>query len=454
MKARLALALLLPCGGAAAQVCTPYWTRVGPMINGTVFQAVPFNDGSGLRLYLYGSVISTQSQHSALWPVVRWDGRAFDAPRAGLPPGIDANWVRGLRILDHGAGPEMWVLGMTGIQEHPFARRWDGAVWRDERPYLPTGIPTNVRYTLVAAASFDSGRGFEDYAQGMGLPDRPDVTTVLRWDGQEWVPLGDFPCDGLVGWKTWDDGSGPGLYVMGDFSEVSGVPLDDLARWDGAQWSRLGGGVDIRLPRDMCLFDDGGGEALYVADITEADGRPMDRVAKWDGKEWTSIGNFGPAGSFLEIYRMASFDDGTGPALYVTGLFSSVAGQYTRNLARWDGHQWSRVNVGMGWPVDAMAVYDDGRGPSLFIGAAGGFQTAGGGYSKSLVQYVGCPNCYADCNRDGALTVADFACFQAKFAGRDPYANCNLDLNPGSATNGLNLADFGCFLTKFALGCP
>lgn len=55
--------------------------------------------------------------------------------------------------------------------------------------------------------------------------------------------------------------------------------------------------------------------------------------------------------------------------------------------------------------------------------------------------------CYPDCNGDGALNLADFGCFQTKFALNDPYADCNGD-------GVLNLADFGCFQTKFALGCP
>jgi hypothetical protein len=55
--------------------------------------------------------------------------------------------------------------------------------------------------------------------------------------------------------------------------------------------------------------------------------------------------------------------------------------------------------------------------------------------------------CYADCNADGALNLADFGCFQTKFALGEPYADCNGD-------GAMNLADFGCFQTRFAIGCP
>ena len=55
--------------------------------------------------------------------------------------------------------------------------------------------------------------------------------------------------------------------------------------------------------------------------------------------------------------------------------------------------------------------------------------------------------CYPDCNTDGAITVADFGCFQTMFVAADPHADCNAD-------GALTVADFGCFQTEFVAGCP
>jgi alpha-tubulin suppressor-like RCC1 family protein len=60
---------------------------------------------------------------------------------------------------------------------------------------------------------------------------------------------------------------------------------------------------------------------------------------------------------------------------------------------------------------------------------------------------LGIRGCYADCNWDGALNLADFGCFQTMFATGQRYADRNDD-------GVLGLADFGCFQAKFALGCP
>ncbi len=74
--------------------------------------------------------------------------------------------------------------------------------------------------------------------------------------------------------------------------------------------------------------------------------------------------------------------------------------------------------------------------------------------TPTLFQYVdnftiqgGAAPCYPDCNGDQILNIADFGCFQTKFATQNSYADCNGDQI-------LNLADFGCFQTKFAIGCP
>jgi serine protease AprX len=64
-----------------------------------------------------------------------------------------------------------------------------------------------------------------------------------------------------------------------------------------------------------------------------------------------------------------------------------------------------------------------------------------------ITDVVCIPTCYPDCNGDGILNLADFGCFQTKFATGNMYSDCNAD-------GVLNLADFGCFQTKFATGCP
>ena len=64
-----------------------------------------------------------------------------------------------------------------------------------------------------------------------------------------------------------DDGSGPALFLGGEFRKVGGEGAASIARWDGERWSPLGTGMpgfgDYVLA--MCSYDDGNGPALYAA---------------------------------------------------------------------------------------------------------------------------------------------------------------------------------------------
>jgi serine protease AprX len=57
-----------------------------------------------------------------------------------------------------------------------------------------------------------------------------------------------------------------------------------------------------------------------------------------------------------------------------------------------------------------------------------------------------CPPCRADCNRDGAINILDFLCFQGLITTGDPAADCNGD-------GAINVFDFLCFQGLVTKGC-
>ena len=67
----------------------------------------------------------------------------------------------------------------------------------------------------------------------------------------------------------------------------------------------------------MAVFDDGSGPALYVGGDFDAAGEARCRyVAEWDGIHWSAVG---PESSWL-VYSLIVFDDGDGPALRRHGV--------------------------------------------------------------------------------------------------------------------------------------
>jgi hypothetical protein len=113
--------------------------------------------------------------------------------------------------------------------------------------------------------------------------------------------------------------------------------------------------------------------------------------------------------------------------------------------ARGQAQYWIR-QLGTNQGDVAQAVAPDGAGGAFVAGRTlGNLGGPNAGNDDAWLARWG--PCYADCNGDGVLGLADFECFQTKFALNAPYADCNGD-------GVLGLADFGCFQTKFALGCP
>ncbi len=79
--------------------------------------------------------------------------------------------------------------------------------------------------------------------------------------------------------------------------------------------------------------------------------------------------------------------------------------------------------------------------PAGIPGAVAALSLPGIGGSVTII------GCYPDCDGGGTLTIADFTCFQAKFAAGDPYADCD-------GNTQFTVADFTCFQGEFLAGCP
>jgi len=158
---------------------------------------------------------------------------------------------------------------------------------------------------------------------------------------------------------VYDDGSGPALYVGGSFQHANGVPAAGIAKWDGTSWSALGSGISggSGFVDAFAVYDDGSGPALFVGgSFTSAGGVPANNVARWDGSAWTALAS----GSACAISTLTTFDDGAGLQLYMSGC----------GLDRWDGTSLTSVPIPFPIvvsPIYALLEYDDGSGPALYV---------------------------------------------------------------------------------------
>ena len=186
---------------------------------------------------------------------------------------------------------------------------------------------------------------------------------------------------------VYDDGTGPALFVGGDFDHAGGNPMGEIAKWDGREWSPLGLGT-VGAVWGLTVFDPGppsAGTKLYCAgNFVSAGGVPASQFASWDGKQWESI-FWSASGGF--ILARAIFDDGTGPAMYMGGTFTGLNGVPASRIAKWDGTTFAPVGGGMNAAVTGLIVGEDESGSVLI--ASGTFTEAGGVPANRMAKWNG-----------------------------------------------------------------
>jgi len=200
------------------------------------------------------------------------------------------------------------------------------------------------------------------------------ASRIARWDGTTWSALGSGMNNTVNSLTVFNND----LYVGGSFTTAGGVSADRIAKWNGTTWSALGSGMAGSAPvvRALTVFNDGTGPALYAGGFfSTAGGVAAPGIAKWNGSTWSGLGS-GMGGTFPSVFALAVFDDGPGPALYAGGQFATAGGVTVNRIARWDGSNWSVLGSGINNTVNALTVFADATGRALYAGGA--FTTAGG----------------------------------------------------------------------------
>ncbi|MEM9381921.1 MAG: hypothetical protein AAGB93_18340, partial [Planctomycetota bacterium] len=351
--------------------------RPAAALDGPV-HALHLHDGGGGATELFAGGSFHVAGDVAASAVARWEGAGWSA----LAGGIDGE-VYAMETFDDGSGPALYVggdfLDAGGSLVHRIAR-WDGAAWSP----LGEGIQ-RIGYahgTYVAdLIAFDDGSGPSLFAAGwFNVAGGRRAYNVARWDGAAWHPVGNGTSNGVLALEVFDDGTGPALYAGGFFLEAGGQHTWGIARWDGASWSPVGDEI-VGSVSTLCVHDDGSGPKLYAGGtFSSAPWAPanFERLARFDGASWEPVGGpvTGPYGT--KVNSLCVFDDGSGPALFVGGLFWDVDGLPANHVARWDGLTWSDLGPGVDGRVDAMAVAPSpSGGRALFVG--GDFSTSPAG---------------------------------------------------------------------------
>jgi hypothetical protein len=439
--------------------CVHFWSPL-PLGSGTddvVDVLTTYDDGTGPALYAGGKF--TLAGGVTANRVAKWDGTEWSPLEGPAGNGMN-NRVNALTTYDDGTGPALYAGGSFitagGVTANRIAK-WDGTEWSPLTGPAGNGISGFVG----ALTTYDDGTGPALYAGGLfemagGVP----ANNIAKWDGTEWSALDGPAGHGMnsivLALTTYDDGTGPALYAGGSFIMAGGVSANNIAKWDGEAWSPLegpsGNGISDRV-HALTTYDDGTGPALYAGgNFNRAGGVFALRIARWDGVEWSPLE--GPSGNGLggQAEALTTYDDGTGPALYAGGLFTTAGGVTANRIARWDGTEWSALEGSAGNGVDgivvlALTTHDDGTGPALYAG--GFFTMAGGVPANRIAEWTrpgppcGCLRdprwvCDGDVDGNGTVNPVDVGLVQAAFCAAEDCSDddlCQYDIDCNGAIN-------------------
>lgn len=301
------------------------------LVDGFVNGYVPYDAGAGEQLYLVGAFNGIRFGGSELpgsRGLVAWNGSTTSSV-AGSPFAEPLHFAQaGVRwnglLAIGGSG------GAVDPPQKPVLALWDGSAWTSWRePFEGLVAPV-----ILAMEVFDGDLYFAGRFDRIRLPDGvggeivTESRNVMGYDGSSFFSVGGGvirsgnPVSQVLALKTFDDGSGPALYLGGRFnsSAVGGISLPAVARWNGSTLSAVGNGFPITGEiRGFEVHDDGSGPALFASGIFTADttGTPIRRLAKLVSGTWIEVAG----GTGENPGKMASLADGR---LAVGGSFTEV----------------------------------------------------------------------------------------------------------------------------------
>ncbi|TVQ82933.1 MAG: hypothetical protein EA380_00265 [Phycisphaeraceae bacterium] len=433
------------------------------LVSGTRVTSIEFyDDGEGDALYASGSFVGTS--HISARGIARWNGASWEpvGGEGARSAGIDSHLTR----FDDGVEDALYFTGNLTFQgETRHVLKWDGVEWSDvgnairKRVYAAQVFNDGTGDALYVAGEFAIADG--------SVADYIARWDGVAWSGVVGTDPDGYAPSGLIRkLHVFDDGSGQeALYALGAFMSVTGSA--NLARWNGTTWEPVGPQPPPQINDIIGFDDGSGPMlyALRITSTGSVIGGTGQSVtlSRLEEAGWVEVailteGYFFGTGAH-DPFSMAVFDDGSGPSLYISASFENAEGVPANSIVRWDGQNFSPLGRGFEnmyyincWG-SAMKVHDDGSGPALFVG--GTFTSAGGAGAGLIAKWQGCapdlvPNCPGDINGDGFVNLDDFAILATNFGAGPGATPAQGDLNQDGF---VDLDDFIILAAHFGANC-
>ncbi|MES2597406.1 MAG: immunoglobulin domain-containing protein [Verrucomicrobiota bacterium] len=333
--------------------------------------------GRGYALAVMGSDLYVGGYFGDAGPIfnsdhlVKWNGAAFSAVGGNME-----DRVRTLTVKDSTLYVGGDFIQAGGVPANRIAQ-WNGSSWSA----LGAGTSGDVYALGFLGGTLHAGGVF-------CTAGTVAASNIAKWTGSTWEAVTGGKGLGVTGFEGGASvmaDTGTHIYVGGNFVTAGPIIANGIARFDKTTetWTALGSGLGATESEP----NSGGGSAsailvdgtnVYVAGTFKtAGGVAAKNVAKWDGANWSALGS-GVDTTATDIVKMGS-------DLYVSGYFNTASGVTVNNVAKWNGTSWSALGTGVSSSgyINCLEVI----GTDLFVG--GNFTTAGGVAAKNIAKWNG-----------------------------------------------------------------
>jgi len=152
--------------------------------------------------------------------IAQWDGSAWSPLGGGLSRTSGFGQVFHMTPWDDGTGMALYVGGSFNLGDGSTVlanvAKWDGSVWST----VGAGFNSAVQELTV----FDDGSGEALYAMGNFVTSgSTSVEHIAKWNGSAWEAVGSGADGTVFGAFVFDAGEGEALIMAGGFDTVDGM---------------------------------------------------------------------------------------------------------------------------------------------------------------------------------------------------------------------------------------
>jgi hypothetical protein len=341
--ALLAIGASLLSANAAYAQCRGWTDGFGyPTVDGEIYAAAFFDDGSGSALYLGGNIRAAGEIRNQ--NLLRWDGTSFSVPGGGVngPVSVLRAYLGRLYV-----GGKFNSAGGNAVRN---VASWGPGGWQE----LGGGTNGPV-YSIVLQNEIIVGGAFDE-AGGVA------VNNVATWSGFGWSALAAGVDNAVLSLIVYQDA----LVAGGLFRNAGGAPADRIARWDAGAWSPLGSGANAAVRALLVNQTQTGVDLLVGGDFTSIGGMSANRIASWNGTAYSAIG----AGFDRSVRTIQTANLDGNVRIIVGGFFEHSGAAEVEYASWWDGTAWQQLGTQLDGLVHTIAIAPPAPVQAIFAGTS------------------------------------------------------------------------------------